>query len=387
MPDFPNKLSQKLEHRQNENALRKLSTFPGLVDFSSNDYLGLAKSDGIAAHIESLVLKYSINGHSATGSRLLTGNHLIHEAFEAFLANFHGVEAALVFNSGYDANLGFFSAVPQRGDIILYDEWVHASIRDGISMSKAQNYKFKHNDLADLSDCITRIKKLGKFQENTEIYVATESVFSMDGDSPNLLELSAFCEKEGIHLVVDEAHASGIFGEGKGLVHSLGLSEKIFASVVTFGKALGQHGAAILGSKTLIQYLINFARSFIYTTALPPREIAAVWAAYLVLGNQGQKHIHCLKENIRFFLEKADAYGLRTHFIDSISAIQSMRCSGNDNARATSDFLAKQGFDVKPILSPTVPLGMERLRFCLHTFNTTEEINQVLKNIRRFNAS
>ncbi|MEM8764504.1 MAG: 8-amino-7-oxononanoate synthase [Bacteroidota bacterium] len=387
MPDFPNKLSQKLEHRQNENALRKLSTFPGLVDFSSNDYLGLAKSEGIAAHIESLVQKYSINGHSATGSRLLTGNHLIHEAFEAFLANFHGTEAALVFNSGYDANLGFFSAVPQRGDIIFYDEWVHASIRDGISMSKAQNYKFKHNDIADLSEGVLRIKKQGKFQDSTEIYVATESVFSMDGDSPNLSEMSSFCEKEGIHLVVDEAHASGIFGGGKGLVNELGLSQRVFATIVTFGKALGQHGASVLGSKTLIQYLINFARSFIYTTALPPKEIAAVWAAYLVLGNQGQKHIQGLKENIRFFLEKAEIYGLQTHFIESISAIQSMRCSGNDNAKGTSDFLAKQGFDVKPILSPTVPLGMERLRFCLHTFNTTEEINQVLKNIRRFNAS
>jgi len=387
MPNFPKKLSQKLEQRQHKNALRKLSTSSRLVDFSSNDYLGLAKSDGITNHWESLVQKFNLNTHSATGSRLLTGNHPIHEAFEAFLAGFHGLDAALVFNSGYDANLGFFSAVPQRGDVIFYDEWAHASIRDGISMSKAQNYKFKHNDIADLSEGVLRIKKQGKLQENTEIYVATESVFSMDGDSPNLLEISAFCEKEGIHLVVDEAHASGIFGDGKGLVHELGLSENVFASVVTFGKALGQHGAAILGNENLIQYLVNFARSFIYTTALPPKEIASIWAAYLVLEQQGQKHIRGLKENIRFFLEKAETYGLQTHFIESTSAIQSMRCSGNDNAKATSDFLAEKGFDVKPILSPTVPLGMERLRFCLHTFNTNEEINQVLKSIQRFNAS
>ncbi|MEL6304557.1 MAG: 8-amino-7-oxononanoate synthase [Bacteroidota bacterium] len=387
MSDFPKKLSQKLVQRQNENALRKLSTSSGLVDFSSNDYLGLAKSDGITPYLERLVQEFDIKKHSATGSRLLTGNHPIHEAFEAFLANFHGTEAALVFNSGYDANLGFFSAVPQRGDIILYDEWVHASIRDGISMSKAQNYKFKHNDLADLSDSLIRIKKQGKFQDNTEIYVATESVFSMDGDSPSLLELSSFCEKEGIHLVVDEAHASGVFGGGKGLVQELGLSENIFASVVTFGKALGQHGAAILGSKTLIRYLVNFARSFIYTTALPPKEIASIWAAYLVLSNQGQKRIQDLKGNIQFFLEKAEAYGLGNHFIQSDSAIQSMHSSGNDMAKATSDFLGRQGFDVKPILSPTVPLGMERLRFCLHTFNTSEEIDQVLKSIQRFKTS
>ncbi|MEL6484588.1 MAG: aminotransferase class I/II-fold pyridoxal phosphate-dependent enzyme, partial [Bacteroidota bacterium] len=142
-----------------------------------------------------------------------------------------------------------------------------------------------------------------------------------------------------------------------------------------------------LGSKTLIQYLINFARSLIYTTALPPKEIASIWAAYLVLRHQGQKRIHDLKENIQLFLDKTDAYTLRNHFIESNSAIQSMHCTGNDNARATSDFLAKQGFDVKPILSPTVPLGMERLRFCLHTFNTAEEIDQVLKSTQRFNAS
>ncbi|MEO1486205.1 MAG: 8-amino-7-oxononanoate synthase [Bacteroidota bacterium] len=387
MPDFPKKLSQKLEQRKDQNALRTLSISSGLVDFSSNDYLGLAQSTEIQEHLNALFEKFDISSHSATGSRLLTGNHPIHEAFEAFLADFHGMDAALVFNSGYDANLGFFSAVPQRGDVIFYDEWVHASIRDGISMSKAQNYKFKHNDVEDLSDGIFRIKKQGKLQENTEIYVATESVFSMDGDSPNLLELSAFCEKEGIHLVIDEAHASGIFGSGKGLVYELGLSQKVFATIVTFGKALGQHGAAVLGSKTLIQYLINFARSLIYTTALPPKEIASIWAAYLVLRHQGQKRIHDLKENIQLFLDKTDAYTLRNHFIESNSAIQSMHCTGNDNARATSDFLAKQGFDVKPILSPTVPLGMERLRFCLHTFNTAEEIDQVLKSTQRFNAS
>jgi 8-amino-7-oxononanoate synthase len=200
----------------------------------------------------------------------------------------------------------------------------------------------------------------------------------MDGDSPNLKALAKFCVDENCFLVVDEAHATGIFGEGRDLVCQLGLEELVFARIITFGKAMGCHGAAILGSIDLKKYLINFSRSFIYTTALPPHSVATILASYQYLGSKGSELLKKLFKNIQYFKEQIRLLDLTDSFIESDSAIQCALVKGNEKVKALATKLQEEGFDVKPILSPTVKEGSERLRFCLHTYNTKEEISRVL---------
>lgn len=311
------------------------------------------------------------------GSRLLTGNHPLFETVESVLCTVHNSESALVFNSGYDANIGLLSSVPQRGDIIFYDGLSHASIRDGIQMSQAKAYKFDHNDLEHLQALINRHKDC----EN--IYVVTESVFSMDGDSPDLKRLVGICKENDALLILDEAHATGVIGtNGGGLAQHIGVEDQIFARLVTFGKAIGAHGSAILGSQELRNYLINFARSFVYTTALSPHTIANIMIAYSALQNDDNRSR--LKANISFFRNRLKDLGLDNRFIESHSAIQSIILPGNFEVKNVSRKLKENGFDVRPILSPTVPEGEERLRFCLHSFNSEEEINEVLNLLVNF---
>ena len=283
-----------------------------------------------------------------------------------------------MFNSGYDANIGFFGSVPQRDDIVFYDEHIHASIRDGIKMGNAKSYKFKHNDIEDLeSRCKT---EQDRSATQTVIYVVTESVFSMDGDTPDLKALTSFCTKKGYCLVVDEAHALGVMGpKGEGVVQQLGLQNEVFARIITFGKAMGCHGAAILGASALKEYLINFARSFVYTTGLTPHTVATIISAYGYLQNEGIFEIKRLQDNLVFFKEKYRALGLEKYFIPSSSAIQSCIVEGNVKVLKISKTLLDKGFYVKAIRSPTVPEGKERLRFCLHSTKSKEEIGLVLE--------
>jgi len=385
MRTFPSKLQQKLENRKKNKSLRKLPVAGNNVDFASNDYLGFSRSNTILERTHAILAKYSgtyINGSS--GSRLLSGNHELYEEIEKVLVKFHNADEALVFNSGYDANLGLFSSVPQRGDFIFYDEWIHASIRDGITMSNAKSYKFKHNIIEDLKIKVKKILDQQKNQRNSiEIYVVTESVFSMDGDTPDLRALVSFCKDYRCHLIIDEAHATGVFGlQGRGLVQQLQLEDQVFARVHTFGKAMGCHGAVIFGSKALKEYLINFARSFIYTTGLSPHAVATITSAYEELLNT--KEIERLGRNIDFFRKEIERLGMGSQFIESYSAIQSCLILGAAKAKEGAMFLQQQGFDIKPILSPTVPEGSERLRFCIHSFNTEKEITDILERLATF---
>lgn len=381
--ELPKKLQQKLETRKDAHALRKLGAVSNLVDFSSNDYLGFSKNDTIFNNAHDFLMGHNIKQNGATGSRLLSGNHPLFHTIETILSEFHQSESALIFNSGYDANVGFFSSVPQRGDVILYDEYIHASIRDGIQLSNAKAYKFKHNDLGSLDEMLKRI-------QHDNIYVVTESVFSMDGDSPHLAKLSQICKENNAHLIIDEAHAVGVFGKrGVGLVQELGLENDVFARLVTFGKAMGCHGAVILGSNDLKQYLVNFARSFIYTTALSPHSLATVHAAYneLVISNNNKESHPAIKKlhsNISFFKAELVKNNLNHIFIESDSAIHCCIISGNETVKSIAKNIQEHSFDVKPILSPTVPQGQERLRFCLHAFNSKEEITEVLKLLATF---
>jgi len=374
---LPENLTQKLENRKQNNSLRKLPSFNNLVDFSSNDYIGFSKSETIFKQAHHYLVENEIIQNGATGSRLISGNHDAYQNAEAFIAQFHEAEAALIFNSGYDANVGFFSAIPQRNDVILYDELSHASIRDGITMSNAKSYKFNHNDFEDLEHLIQKF-------HDTNIYIVTETVFSMDGDSPNLEELVLLSEKYNCYLIVDEAHTLGVFGEkGEGLIQYLNLHNRIFARIMTFGKGLGCHGAAVLGSSDLKEYLVNFARSFVYTTGLSPHSVITILTAYQHLEIE-KEAIEKLRQNIVFFNQQKNLLGLKPMFVRSKSSIHSAIIPGNQNVKQLAQQLQDKGFDVKPILSPTVPEGQERLRFCIHNYNSEEEINAVLGLLANF---
>ena len=373
---FPQKLADKLEKRNSSNALRKLGTASDLIDFASNDYLGFAQSKIVFDAVHDLLVRRNLQQNGATGSRLLTGNHNLYSETEHQIAAFHAAEAALLFNSGYDANIGFFSAVPQKGDCIVYDELIHASIRDGIQLSNATAYKFKHNDEED----VVRLILKAQLNPETNVYVVTESVFSMDGDTPPLLELANICQKNNAYFIVDEAHALGVFGnQGEGLVQLLDVQQLIFARIITFGKGLGCHGAVILGSEKLKTYLINFARSLIYTTGLSPHAVATIQVAYqhLAQNTEAREQLRC---NINIFNQQKHLLGLRPLFVRSKSAIQCAVIPGNERVKIIANQLQNQGFNVKAILSPTVPEGQERLRICLHSFTTENEIEMLLKS-------
>lgn len=375
---FPKNLSEKLEARKQNNALRQLPQKQEKIDFVSNDYLGFSRSEKLFQETHQYLIdnKYTQNG--ATGSRLISGNHPLYNVTEDHIAHFHQSESALIFNSGYDANVGFFSSVPQKGDLILYDELIHASIRDGIQLSNAKSYKFQHNDFEDLE------RLLLKSNGGASIYVATESVFSMDGDTPNLEELIRLTEKYNCHLVIDEAHALGAFGEkGEGHVQEMGLQDKVFARIMTFGKGLGCHGAVVLGSSELKDYLVNFSRSFIYTTGLSPHSVATILMGYHHLEKEKDTLLQ-LRENINFFNQEKQMMGMRPLFVRSKSAIQCAIIPGNEKVKTIALQLQENGFDVKAILSPTVPEGQERLRICLHSYNSKEEISSLLRLMSTF---
>jgi 8-amino-7-oxononanoate synthase len=313
---------------------------------------------------------------------------------EEELATFHNTEAALVYNSGYDANIGLLSCVPQKGDTILYDSLSHASIRDGIRLSFAQAFSFQHNDVADLE------KKLKSVLASAgSIYVVTESLFSMDGDFCPLDTIVELCARYSAFLIIDEAHATGVVGaKGEGLVQYKGLESACFARMHTFGKALGVHGAVVLGSTFLKEYLINFSRSLIYTTALPPASAGLIKASYqLFPGMEAERtHLGALIAQFQAALLPYERVGgAASHTgpdgaspVSPIQAspgspIQAVLIPGNEAVKSVAAQLQGAGLDVRPILYPTVPKDTERLRIVLHAFNTHEEVELLVNLLRK----
>ncbi len=364
-------LQDRLQERTTKGLSRQLTNTTLPFDFCSNDYLGFAKSPALKQLIEAQVKNIANYKNGSGGSRLLSGNHPYTEETEQFIANFHQAAAGLIFNSGYDANVGLLSAVPQRGDTIITDELIHASLIDGARLSHAERYKFRHNDLNDLAQKLKNAKGL--------IYVVVESVYSMDGDTAPLKEIVDLCKQHQAHLIVDEAHATGIFGhKGRGLTVQLGLEKDVFARIVTFGKAVGTHGAIILGSTALRNYLINFSRSFIYTTAAPIHHIVAINCAYQLLTTND----YPTQIAHKIILYNELLRNINLPIIKSSSAIQTILVNGNANARNAAAGLQEKGFDVKAILSPTVAEGKERLRICLHTYNSDEEIRNLAEQLK-----
>lgn len=365
-------LNKALEKRRSENAFRSLSADNNLVDFCSNDYLGFARSPELKRRIAAFHTD-ELNTTGSTGSRLIKGNYSFTETLESEIANYHQAEAGLIYNSGYDANVGLFSSVPQEGDTVIYDELVHASIHDGMRLNKADRFPFKHNDLSHLEQRLSQAKGV--------VYVAVESVYSMDGDSAPLKEMVLLCQKYSANLIVDEAHATGLFGKkGEGLVVESGLEKDVFARVHTFGKALGCHGAIVLGGAILRSYLINFSRSFIYTTALPLQSLISIKCAYDMLSVSVNKILYT---STLIGLFKSKIKDLTAGMpVESFSPIQGIILPGNDRVKLISKGIQNAGFDVRPILSPTVPKGKERLRICIHEYNTEDEIERLISSIK-----
>ena len=352
-------LQQKLQARQQLGALRELKPESKLIDFCSNDYLGFARSSVLSESISNELHSHPLALNGSTGSRLLAGNTRYTEELEQQIAEHHRAQSGLFFNSGYDANIGLLSAVPQHGDTVIHDELAHASIIDGIRLSHAKRYSFKHNNLDDLEQKLKKAQGL--------CYVVVESVYSMDGDVAPLLSIARLVAVYNAALIVDEAHALGVLGNG--LVNELKLEDKVFARVFTFGKALGCHGAIVLGSAELRQYLINFARSFIYTTAAPFHHYASIKMAYQLFMKSAVV-MAGLKFNIDLY---NNLMGNSVALLNN-TAIQTIIIGDNLKAKQTALSLQRNGFDVRAILSPTVAAGSERLRICLHAYNTADEI-------------
>jgi 8-amino-7-oxononanoate synthase len=367
--NFDQYLQLKLEEKKTVGTLRTLVYANDKIDFSSNDYFGFAQS-GILNQTENNKLP-----SGATGSRSITGNSALAEATEQLVASFHNRESALIFNSGYMANVGLFSCIAGKGDTFISDEYIHASIIDGMRLSYANRLRFKHNDLADLQKKLTVAagKKI----------VAVESIYSMDGDEAPLKEIASVCKQQDALLIVDEAHATGVYGDtGDGLVCKYNLEKDVYAVVHTFGKALGLHGAAVTGSNVLRNFLLNQARSFIFTTALPPDNYLLIQKAYSLLPAAERNE---LQELVNYFREKISAVS-NISFIESYSPVQGIMVGDNFRTKGLATHLFDNGFFVRPIVSPTVPVGKERIRICIHSFNTTQQIDQLIDNVKKYTS-
>jgi 8-amino-7-oxononanoate synthase len=413
MPQKPleKRLRDLLDRRRTISTLRKL-TLPQTnhVDFSSNDFLSLSTCPQLKALFLKELQETNLPQGSG-GSRLLDGNSSYAEDLERGIARFHGADAGLLFNSGFDANAGFFACVPQPDDVIVYDELVHASVHDGMRLSRAgKMIAFKHNSVEDLRNVLQDVVEEDVLlrREQRSVIVAVESIYSMDGDLAPLKEIMNAVEElvgpERGHVVVDEAHSTGVLGpQGRGLVCELGLEGRVFARLHTFGKALASSGggswklqsggidgadynsAIILGSPTLRDYLINYARPLIYTTFMSYPALASIRASYKLL-EAGQtvplqQNLHSLTQMLFVSLnelrQKSSA-ARKTLKVPSACPGSPIFAVQAHKPRELAACLQRHGMMVRAVVSPTVPLGTERVRVCLHAGNTMSEIQTLV---------
>lgn len=369
MQTIPKHWQEKLNKRVENNSYRELQVFYGLKDFYSNDYLGIARDDTVTNMVNITLAGQKDHLNGSTGSRLLSGNHIWIRRCEYYISQYYSGENALLFNSGYDANIGIMGCIAGRNDTIIYDEYSHASIRDGIRISTSRSYSYAHNDIGDLK------KKIE--QATGQIFIVTESVFSMDGDEAPLKELAEIAKNKNACLIVDEAHAVGLYGaKGCGLSDELDLNEDVFIRVVTFGKGAGIHGAAAICKDAVKKYLVNFCRPFIYSTALPPNDCIGIMTAHEIMQEKEEERM-VLKSHIDYFRKKISQTKL--NLVPGNGPICAILFEGNEKVKDISNLLIANGLGVLPVLSPTVPEGKERLRIILHSFNTFEEIDELIK--------
>ena len=329
-----------------------------LINFSSNDYLGLSgDQDLVDEFFNEIDLSQQRNWMSASSARPLTGTSFHHEALERAIAQDFGKEKALLFNSGYHANSGILPALTNKQDLILADKLVHASVIDGLRLAEADFKRFVHNDMAHLEQLLNRY-----IDQYERVWLVTESIFSMDGDVAPLKELVDLKKQFSTYLYVDEAHAIGCYGEnGLGLAEHLDVIADIDVLVGVFGKALAGVGAFVVANRVVVDSLINFSRSWLFSTALPPINVqwnTFVWNKLASFANQRQQ-LQDLTVTFREQLQQAGIECLGETYIVPILR------EGNEAAVATSRYLEAQGFLAMPIRSPTVRKGAERVRFSL----------------------
>ncbi|WP_434725305.1 8-amino-7-oxononanoate synthase [Mesorhizobium sp. RIZ17] len=341
--------------------LRMLSPRAGL-DFSSNDYLGLAASKRLGEAVAAAIARGTPVG--ATGSRLLRGNTPEHEQLEADAAAFFGADRALFFGSGYIANFALLTALPQKGDLLVLDELAHASMHEGAQAGRAQFVLTAHNDVNAVEDAITRWRAEGGMGR---VWIAVESLYSMDGDRAPMESLVALADRHEAFLVVDEAHATGVWGpDGRGLAAAFEGRDNIVV-LHTCGKALGASGALVTGPRTLCDYLVKRCRPFIYATAPSPLMAVAVREALAMLSDEPLRRVQ-LHERVAFAGRRlAERCGVAP----SGSQIQPFVIGDNRRTMAVAAALQARGFDIRGIRPPTVPEGTSRLRISL-TLNVDE---------------
>lgn len=334
-----------------------------LLNLSSNNYLGFADNKNITE----LFLDYAGNKYSfgSASARLLTGNLPVYKELEHLITQLFRSDMTLLFNSGYHANVGINSSIASRGDVIFSDKLNHASIIDGMQLSKAKFFRYRHNDMENLEQLLIKERKNFK-----NAVIVSESVFSMDGDIADLQKLVELKHKYNCILVLDEAHAFGVFGKtGLGVCEDLGIINDIDLIVGTFGKAIGSMGAFATGKKELIEYLINKARSFIFSTALPPVNIAfSKWIIENQLPKTYEKRMRMLE-----LVKKA---GSESHIIPVI-------IGGNKEAVDTCEVLFHNGYFTLPIRPPTVPEGTSRLRLSLTTEINEKELFDAISLVKQ----
>jgi 8-amino-7-oxononanoate synthase len=351
-----------------EQGLRRTLRPPAGVDLSSNDYLGLAQHPRITAAMAAAVER---EGAGSTGSRLLRGERDSFAALERRFAQFKGTESALYFSSGYLANIAVIATFAEAGDMVVSDAHNHASLIDGIRLSPARRHVFPHNDVAAVRGALEG--EAGRAREG-ECFVVVESLFSMDGDEAPLGDYAELCAQSGAHLIVDEAHAVGIYGSrGSGLIEEHGVAEQVFLSVSTAGKALGVAGAFVTGPAWAIEYLIQRARPFIFSTAPPPALASAIDTSLTLIEQEPER-----RERVREL-----AACLRAHLTAAgipigpgTSHIVPVLIGDNDAAVAVAGTLQRDGFDVRAIRPPTVPPGTARLRVSVNADLTPELVEQ-----------
>jgi 8-amino-7-oxononanoate synthase len=350
--------------------LRSLAP-PSGFDFSSNDYLNLARHPLL---VERLIEAASREGCGSTGSRLLRGERDVFRAVEQRFARFKDVERALYFSSGYLANLAVMTTLAERGDVIFSDERNHASLIDGIRLSAARRVIFPHNDVAELSRLLREETKA-----TVERFVVVESLFSMDGDTAPLADYAAVCRAEGASLIVDEAHAVGVYGaRGSGLIEALGIDADVCVSINTAGKALGVSGAFVAGRAWAIDYLIQRARPFVFSTAAPPALAAALEASLDVITSQPERRdrLAVLARRLRHRLTEAGIAACA-----GTSQIVPVVIGDNEQAVAVAAALQASGFDIRAIRPPTVPPGTARLRISVNVGLSEETIDECVARL------
>ncbi|KIW72319.1 hypothetical protein, variant [Phialophora macrospora] len=393
------RLSALLETRRAQSKLRNLkSSPPGSVDFSSNDFLSLSTNkdfqDDYLAH-----LNKGATPLGSTGSRLLDGNSELAETLEREIAAFHGAEAGLLTNSGFDANVSIFAFLPQPGDVIIYDELIHASVHDGMRQCRAKlQIPFKHNDVEDLGRILQRFSPSSPSQT---IFVALETVYSMEGDLAPLTEIvdlmEALLPHNNAHLVVDEAHATGIYGpNGSGRVCELGLEKRVSIRLHTFGKALASNGAIVLCSPIIRLYLINYARPLIYTTFMSHPNLLAIKTAYdwLRLGKANFlaanlyhliDHLHSRLQSLGSLASTPiDPTGQHAVTLPTTCPESPIFAILSPQPRSLASHCQSAGFIVRPVVAPTVPAGTERVRVCLHAGNTVAQIDKFVECVKQW---